>query len=295
MENRKGNGIFLGVISVATLIVAMIGATFAYFSATTNSEEDAVDLGAYEFKLSLSVMPIYPEGASALVPLNGVSKLKDTAGNYVTRNAEGVLGTSTDESDGISYLEYALNVAEKRCIDDNNMQVCALYQVMIENQAANEVQLSGSIRTSSNNPGSSETATPFQNLTYQALEGNHENATLKTVGEPVTLNHDVDGYTDIADITVPGATIDDQGNVTKKGVGYSYLLIYLNDTAGDENPDNDDQSGEMGATYTGELVYASKSADGSVGSTLSGTFKVAAPTTDPDDNGEDDPADLPTE
>ena len=35
MENNNGKGIFLGVVSVATLIVAIIGATFAYFSATT--------------------------------------------------------------------------------------------------------------------------------------------------------------------------------------------------------------------------------------------------------------------
>ena len=36
MENKKGNGIFLGVIGVATLIVAIIGATFKYFSANKN-------------------------------------------------------------------------------------------------------------------------------------------------------------------------------------------------------------------------------------------------------------------
>ena len=33
MENKNGQGIFYGVIGVATLVVAIIGATFAYFSA----------------------------------------------------------------------------------------------------------------------------------------------------------------------------------------------------------------------------------------------------------------------
>lgn len=33
-ENRKGPGIFYAVIGVATLVVAIIGATFAYFTAT---------------------------------------------------------------------------------------------------------------------------------------------------------------------------------------------------------------------------------------------------------------------
>ena len=34
MENKNGQGIFYGVIGVATLVVAIIGATFAYFSAS---------------------------------------------------------------------------------------------------------------------------------------------------------------------------------------------------------------------------------------------------------------------
>ena len=37
MENKNGQGIFLGVIGVATLVVAIIGATFAFFSASASS------------------------------------------------------------------------------------------------------------------------------------------------------------------------------------------------------------------------------------------------------------------
>ena len=47
MENKKGSGIFLGVVSVATLIVAIIGATFAFFSTQTGSVNNAVNVGAY--------------------------------------------------------------------------------------------------------------------------------------------------------------------------------------------------------------------------------------------------------
>ena len=39
MENN-GKGIFYGVIGVATLIVAIIGATFAFFSASVDAEDD---------------------------------------------------------------------------------------------------------------------------------------------------------------------------------------------------------------------------------------------------------------
>lgn len=53
MENNgKGAGIFYGVIGVATLIITIIGATFAYFSATTNSADNAVTAGGAKITLA---------------------------------------------------------------------------------------------------------------------------------------------------------------------------------------------------------------------------------------------------
>lgn len=39
-NNRKGPGVFYAVVGVATLVVAIIGATFAYFSASASSDSD---------------------------------------------------------------------------------------------------------------------------------------------------------------------------------------------------------------------------------------------------------------
>lgn len=249
MEERRGNGIFLGIVSVATLVVAIIGATFAYFSASTESEEGAVGAGAYEYKLTLSVIPIYPTGATALIPLEASKVIEN-----------GPEGNNT-------YLEYALNVAKEKCVDDQGLQVCALYQVMIENQAANGVTLSGQLRTVTNEPGSAEGATGFTNLTYQALTGNHEDNTLELEGSPATVGLATDDVIDIADIVIPGATIDpDTGDVTANGVGTSYVLVYLNE--------NGDQSLEMGSKFTGQLIYSSSDAGGNV---LTGRFTVEGP------------------
>lgn len=247
MENKKGNGIFLGIVSVATLIVAIIGATFAYFSANTQSEENAVNVGAYEYNLSLSVVPIYPEGASSLIPLD-----PDT----IIENAEAPNNTN---------LLYALNVANKRCIDDNGLQVCALYQVEITNGATNPVTLNGQIKTISNEPGSGENARPFENLKYQALEGNHEDNSLSLIDDSVLLDQEVEGLTAISDIVIPGATLNEDGE-TVPGVGRSYVLIYLDE--------NGNQSFEMGAKYNGQLIYTSQ--DG-IGGSLTGKFTVAGP------------------
>lgn len=41
MDNNKGQTIFLSVIGIATLLVAIIGATFAYFSITVTGNEEA--------------------------------------------------------------------------------------------------------------------------------------------------------------------------------------------------------------------------------------------------------------
>lgn len=41
MENNNGKGIFYGVIGVATLVVAIIGATFAFFASTANGAPGA--------------------------------------------------------------------------------------------------------------------------------------------------------------------------------------------------------------------------------------------------------------
>ena len=46
MEERKKQGIFYATMGVATLIVAIIGATFAYFSATDESNNVIVGSAA---------------------------------------------------------------------------------------------------------------------------------------------------------------------------------------------------------------------------------------------------------
>ena len=43
-NNRKGPGIFYAVVGVATLVVAIIGATFAFFSASANAGDGSEDI-----------------------------------------------------------------------------------------------------------------------------------------------------------------------------------------------------------------------------------------------------------
>lgn len=258
MENKNGSGIFLGIVSVATLIVAIIGATFAYFSATTTSNEGAVNATAYEYSLSLVVNPIYPKGiAPAIIPMDPDGKIYDENGDPYT-------GTNNTN------LLYALNEAASKCVDDNGLQVCTLYQVVITNNATNPITLTGKLITNTNEAAegyTEEERTGFTNLTYQGLKGNHLDNTLSLNGTAKTIAAEVNGEIDIDPITVTGATTG-EGGALVPGTGTSYVLIYLND--------NEDQSKEMGASFTGQLEYTS----GSGSNGLTATFTVAAPAND---------------
>ena len=96
MENSKGRGIFLGVVSVATLIVAIIGATFAWFSASVGSGENDVNLTAYQFDAKLTVERVFPtkENASKkIIPFVPDKVLREgleneTNNNYIIESAE---------------------------------------------------------------------------------------------------------------------------------------------------------------------------------------------------------------
>lgn len=257
MENKKGNGLFLGIVSVATLIVAIMGATFAFFSATTNSDINSVNLGAYEFNLSLSVNPVWNiEGG--LIPLLPNETIENAPEQYNTNLLYALnVGGDTDKESPDNPL--------KKCIDDQGLQVCALYEVTIENTATNDVTLTGQIKTTSNNPGTKETSTPFQNLTYQEITGNERDGfTVVPSGIRLTLPLTAEEEPiSIASITVPGTD-----NPEEPGSATTYVLIYLNDTGSD-------QSGEMGATYEGQLIYTST---GGTGNNLTGRFTVSGTT-----------------
>ena len=114
--------------------------------------------------------------------------------------------------------------------------------------------------------------------TYQAVSGSASSKTLKLEGAPVTIKAEVDQTIDIADVRVEGATIGEDDEIIP-GEGRTYVLIYLND--------HEDQSKEMGASFTGQLIYSSK--DGS-GNELTGTFKVAGNT---EEEGNDDTGENP--
>lgn len=104
-ENRKGTGVFYAVVGVATLVVAIIGATFAYFSASATNDTDVKGSTASGASLAIAVTKVSDEAtAKNMIPMLSTDLQK------------GVTGTDT-----------------KSCIDANGNTVCQVYKVTITN------------------------------------------------------------------------------------------------------------------------------------------------------------------
>ncbi len=146
MENN-GRGIFYGVIGVATLIVAIIGATFAYFSASATNDQDVTGTTASGASLAIAISRVSDTGtAKNMVPMLNTDLQK------------GVTGTSS-----------------KSCIDANGNTVCQVYKVTVTN---------GSADIGLNVKGTMNLTSTAKNMKWQVLtDATTVNASATTVNQ----------------------------------------------------------------------------------------------------------------
>ena len=107
MENNNKRGIFYGVIGVATLVVAIIGATFAYFTAAQDVANNITgNMATVSFGLDVEKVTTAGD-TSGLIPMSN---------NMVERAVS--------------------NASEKgTCIDDAGNAVCQVYKVTVTNDS----------------------------------------------------------------------------------------------------------------------------------------------------------------
>ena len=115
-SKRRGSEIFLGVIGVATLVVAIIGATFAFFSASTSSAENAVTAGAATLSLE------YSDSAHTNLKTHMIPAT-ETIATYAAL-------VQTGTGDG----------KNKQCTDDNGNEVCGVYEFTVTNPSTTTTQ-----------------------------------------------------------------------------------------------------------------------------------------------------------
>ena len=243
MENSKGRGIFLGVVSVATLIVAIIGATFAWFSASVGSGENDVNLTAYQFDADLTVERVFPTAENAskkIIPFVPDKVLREGQENE-TNN-----------------MNYALNEATNKCVDSRGYLVCSLYKITVTNNGSDAIELDGSVTTMET--GTTLTANgdlKAQIISYADGKYTYTHNLSKALALPNTVSGSGKLIMDPATLTVgatPGANTAEL-----------YVLVWLNDTT-------ENQSSMMGASYKGQFIFSAVGMG--AGNELTGTFNL---------------------
>ena len=157
-ENNNGRGLFYGVIGVATLIVAIIGATFAYFSVnasiTNNSDIAGSTVDVSETTITGTLTRV-TQSTVSMVPLKTADLQKGITGE-----------------------------GGQQCIDANGAKVCDIYTLTINNTSKAPVSLAGKLAI---------TATDMADLRWSLLESTDSaaGATAKEVSDTVIVANEL--------------------------------------------------------------------------------------------------------
>lgn len=139
-NNKKGMNVLYPVLGVATLVVAIIGATFAYFSASQtadNIQGNIANAGGIE--LSVDSITDYYDATKAelasrgsnLIPLNLMKNSAEEAKELADENY-------TWES------QFGDAVANK-CVDDLGNNICEIYRITVTNKGNVPIQIRGNL------------------------------------------------------------------------------------------------------------------------------------------------------
>ena len=124
-QKNNGRGIFYGVIGVATLVVAIIGATFAYFTATaTNATNITGNMASVSFGLDVHKVTTADEKLGGMIPMSNSMVEAAVKGNGDTPKKD------TAETQQI-------------CVDDNGNAVCQIYKISVTNNGTAGMFLDG--------------------------------------------------------------------------------------------------------------------------------------------------------
>ena len=223
-NNRKGTGVFYAVVGVATLVVAIIGATFAYFSASaTNS--DITGTTAAAGGVELDVTPVTEGTGTNMIPLNVMDNTTPTTA-----------ATGADD-------QFAKAMTGK-CKDANNNNVCQVYSITVSNKSTTSaVQVRGTLTLT----------TDSTNMKWQLLSA--ADATTRAdfatvVDKGVAGNVTVGGNTGGT-----GATAASQ-NLAASGTATYYVLVWLEETGSAQ------EGADAAKSFTGKVDFSAVDAAG---------------------------------
>lgn len=124
-RNRRFRGAFYATVSIITLIVAIIGASFSYFIASASSSEGAISTGSTGF--SLDYNDTYDNLFNFdLIPADTNVALYGAIGqNYIKETYDAYINDPTAANKKL--------LAGNKCRDDNGNAVCSTYKFTVTN------------------------------------------------------------------------------------------------------------------------------------------------------------------
>lgn len=119
-KKRNINNVFYGVIGIATLMIATIGATFAYYTATaSNNNTIKGNMATINFDLAVAKVSTADDNIG-LIPMS----------NNMVEQA--LIGTDTNSDN-----------TKEICIDNNGNPVCQVYKITVSNTSTASMFLDG--------------------------------------------------------------------------------------------------------------------------------------------------------
>lgn len=278
MNQENGKGIIFGVLGILTLIIAIMGASLAYFTAT------AMDTDPEEIVVQAATVTIAFENGSTLEAKDLIPAKFNVVYSAYLR------GVVTNEDD----------IAEdKQCIDDKGYKVCSVYRFSIGNEAGkNDSVIAGTITTTTD-AATANDGKEFENLKYTLYEVELDEGDWNKVIDRTEINtcgsekeNDKFGNYDKCHITfsksgsstqVFNRQVDEFGKtsdglesneykVGAKEKKYFELVIWLNEKADDVTTDdgNGKQDEEQGLYFSASInVSVSGASDKITGTSVS--------------------------
>ena len=231
MEREDKRGIFFGVIGVLTLIVAIIGASLAYFSINAKSEDNALTVKAATVKI------VYEDGDKLNVT-NIIPSDQTIALRTFTR-------TGGDDGQGGTY---------KTCIDDKGFTVCGYYDFTLTNDGPTEMEIIAKVIPTA--LVKEENEIPFKHLKFvlydrTGISGEFDNGSSIVYTGTIPYNEVSGEYTEFS---LLGATGDETMKIAGGHTTKNLRLFVWLDEAGADN------DAEQGATFKGTVNVEVKGA-----------------------------------
>lgn len=250
MNQENGKGIIFGILGILTLIIAIMGASLAYFTANATSGEEPIEVTAATVTIS------YIQGTNLQLE-------------------EGLIPSSMDVVDWAYNRTAVDDEGPLQCKDAKGYAVCSVFRFDVSNeQGRNDQRIEGKITTNTD-LAAAEQSEEFENLSYTIYDVTDEEAPRKKINPYLTKLSKVGG--EPTQIFNDGLEEENSNTyVIKAGERRKFeIVIWLNEKSTEyseeeleADPNLGRQDDEQGLSYSGIVEIGVSNASGHITGTM---------------------------